>query len=93
MSTKAPSLDARGEQVLRDLAPRVLGAILRRFNDFAAAEDAVQEALIAAALQWPRDGLPDNPRGWLMQVAARRMTDHLRRSGPSASAACCMCST
>jgi RNA polymerase sigma factor (sigma-70 family) len=78
MSTKAPSLDAGGEQLLRELAPQVLGAILRRFNDFAAAEDAVQEALLAAALQWPRDGLPDNPRGWLIQVASRRMTDHLR---------------
>jgi RNA polymerase sigma factor (sigma-70 family) len=71
-------LDAGGEQLLRELAPQVLGAILRRFNDFAAAEDAVQEALLAAALQWPRDGLPDNPRGWLIQVASRRMTDHLR---------------
>jgi predicted RNA polymerase sigma factor len=56
----------------------VVGAIVRRFGDFAAAEDAVQEALVAAALQWPRDGLPDNPRGWLVQVASRRMTDHVR---------------
>jgi predicted RNA polymerase sigma factor len=63
---------------LRDLAPQVLGAVMRRFRDFAAGEDAVQEALIAAAVQWPRDGLPDNPRGWLIQVALRRMTDHLR---------------
>jgi RNA polymerase sigma factor (sigma-70 family) len=66
------------EHLLRDLAPRVLGAVVRRFHDFAAAEDAVQEALIAAAAQWPREGVPDNPRGWLIQVAARRMTDHLR---------------
>src|SRR5688500_16213162 len=51
---------------------------MRRFRDFAACEDAVQEALIAAAGQWPRDGIPDNPRGWLIQVAARRMTDHVR---------------
>jgi len=56
----------------------VLGAIVRRFGDFSAAEDAVQEALLAASLQWPAEGLPDNPRGWLIQVAARRMTDHLR---------------
>jgi RNA polymerase sigma factor (sigma-70 family) len=74
-----PSLDAAGENLLRELAPQVLGAVVRRFGDFSAAEDAVQEALIAAALQWPRDGLPDNPRGWLVQVAARRMTDHIRR--------------
>jgi RNA polymerase sigma factor (sigma-70 family) len=51
---------------------------VRRFGDFGAAEDAVQEALIDAALQWPRDGRPDNPRGWLIRVAHRRMTDHLR---------------
>ena len=72
------SLDPAGENLLRELAPQVLGAVIRRFGDFAAAEDAVQEALLAAALQWPRDGIPDNPRGWLIRVAARRMTDHLR---------------
>jgi RNA polymerase sigma factor (sigma-70 family) len=71
-------LDARAEHHLRELAPQVLGAVVRRFGDFADAEDAVQEALVAAALQWPRDGLPGNPRGWLIQVASRRMTDHLR---------------
>lgn len=67
------------EHLLRELAPRVLGAVARRFRDFPAAEDAVQEALLAAATQWPREGVPDNPRGWLIQVAARRMTDHQRR--------------
>ena len=72
------SLDRRAEHLLRDLAPQVLGATLRRFRDFAACEDAVQEALIAAATQWPRDGIPDNPRGWLIHVALRRMTDHVR---------------
>ena len=66
------------EHLLRDLAPQVLGAVVRRFGDFSAAEDAVQEALIAATVQWPAEGVPDNPRGWLIQVAARRMTDHLR---------------
>jgi RNA polymerase sigma factor (sigma-70 family) len=71
-------LDAHSEHLLRDLAPQVLGAVIRRFHDFAAAEDAVQEALIAAALQWPEEGIPDNPRGWLIQVANRRMTDSLR---------------
>jgi RNA polymerase sigma factor (sigma-70 family) len=71
-------LDIASEHLLRDLAPQVLGVVIRRFRDFAAAEDAVQEALIAAALQWPREGVPDNPRGWLIQVAFRRMTDHVR---------------
>ena len=66
------------EPLLRELAPQVLGAVVRRFGDFAAAEDAVQEALLAAALQWPTQGMPDHPRGWLIQVAARRMTDQLR---------------
>jgi RNA polymerase sigma factor (sigma-70 family) len=71
-------LDLNSEHLLRDLAPQVLGAVIRRFRDFAAAEDAVQEALIAAAAQWPREGVPDHPRGWLIQVAFRRMTDHVR---------------
>jgi len=66
------------EHLLRELAPQVLGAVMRRFRDFAAAEDAVQEALVAASLQWPRDGVPDNPKAWLIQVASRRMTDYQR---------------
>lgn len=66
------------EHLLRDLAPQVLGALTRRHGDFAAAEDAVQEALIAAATQWPTQGLPENPRGWLYHVATRRLTDALR---------------
>ncbi|MBV9110443.1 MAG: sigma-70 family RNA polymerase sigma factor [Gemmatimonadetes bacterium] len=64
--------------LLRELAPQVLGAVARRHGDFAAAEDAVQEALIAAATQWPASGIPANPRGWLYHVALRRITDHLR---------------
>lgn len=52
--------------------------LTRRFGDFEAAEDAVQEALLAATAQWPDEGVPDNPRGWLIQVAARRMTEHVR---------------
>jgi RNA polymerase sigma factor (sigma-70 family) len=64
--------------LLRELGPQVLGAVVRRHEDFAAAEDAVQEALIAAATQWPETGIPDNPRGWLYHVAVRRITDHLR---------------
>ncbi len=66
------------EDLLRDAAPQVLAALLRRFRDFDAAEDAVQEALLAAATQWPVAGLPDSPRAWLIQVASRRLTDHIR---------------
>ena len=74
----ATALDGRTQQLLRELAPQVLGAIARRFRHFAASEDAVQEALIAAATQWPRGGVPEHPRSWLIQVAARRLTDHVR---------------
>ena len=73
-----PADDAAVWRLLRDLAPRVLGAVARRHEDFEAAEDAVQEALIAAAAQWPTSGIPDNPRGWLYSVAVRRLTDHVR---------------
>jgi RNA polymerase sigma factor (sigma-70 family) len=66
------------EDLLRELAPQVLGAVIRRFGDFDAAEDAVQEALLAAALHWPRDGLPASPRGWLIQAAVRQKTDQFR---------------
>jgi RNA polymerase sigma factor (sigma-70 family) len=72
------TLDIRIEHLLRELAPQVLGAVVRKYRDFAASEDAVQEALIAAADQWPREGMPDNPRGWLIRVASWRMTDHVR---------------
>ena len=68
-----------GEHLLRELAPQVLGAVARRYGDFAAAEDAVQEALLIAATHWPQEGVPDNPRAWLIQVAARRITDQLRQ--------------
>jgi RNA polymerase sigma factor (sigma-70 family) len=70
--------DAALGQLLRELAPQVLGSVARRHGDFADAEDAVQEAMIAAAAQWPAQGVPDNPRGWLFQVAVRRLTDRLR---------------
>ena len=70
--------DIRTEDLLRDLAPQVLGAVVRRYGQFDASEDAVQEALLAAATQWRADGIPDNPRGWLIAVASRRMTDQLR---------------
>jgi RNA polymerase sigma factor (sigma-70 family) len=67
------------EELLRESAPHVLGALVRRTGDFAAAEDAVQEALIAAARTWPRDGIPDRPRGWLIQTANRRLIDEIRQ--------------
>ncbi|MPZ97038.1 MAG: sigma-70 family RNA polymerase sigma factor [Propionibacteriales bacterium] len=70
--------DTEVEDLLRRLAPQVLGAVVRRYGHFDTAEDAVQEALLAAATQWPRDGLPDSPRGWLITVASRRLTDLLR---------------
>ncbi|WP_318216507.1 RNA polymerase sigma factor [Streptomyces sp. SCL15-6] len=66
------------DDLLRLHAPQVLGALVRRYGHFDAAEDAVQEALLAAAGQWPESGVPDNPRGWLIRVASRRLTDALR---------------
>ncbi|MFC5887072.1 DUF6596 domain-containing protein [Kitasatospora sp. CM 4170] len=66
------------EDLLRELAPQVLGALVRRYGAFDACEDAVQEALIAAARQWPEAGTPENPRGWLLTVASRRLVDQVR---------------
>src|SRR5258705_11777897 len=66
------------EDELRSLAPQVLGTLIRRYGQFDACEDAVQEALLAAALQWPDEGVPANPRGWLITVAVRRLTDQFR---------------
>lgn len=66
------------EDLLRQHAPQVLGALVRRYGHFDAAEDAVQEALLAGAVQWRRDGVPENPRGWLIRVASRRLMDQLR---------------
>jgi RNA polymerase sigma factor (sigma-70 family) len=70
--------DTEAEDLLRRLAPQVLGAVVRRYGHFDTAEDATQEALLAAAMQWPKEGVPDNPRGWLITVASRRLTDLLR---------------
>src|SRR6478752_3999702 len=72
---------AVSEHLLRELAPQVLGAVVRRYGDFSAAEDAVQEALLVASSSWPEDGVPENPRAWLIQVAARKVTDQLRSDG------------
>jgi RNA polymerase sigma factor (sigma-70 family) len=66
------------EDLLRPLAPQVLGALVRRYGHFDAAEDAVQEALLAAAVQWPVQGVPESPRGWLITVASRRLADQAR---------------
>jgi len=76
VTAKSPELTF--ENLLRELTPQVLGALMRRFGDFSAAEDAVQEALLAAAMQWPEEGLPESPKAWLIHVAARRLTDQLR---------------
>jgi RNA polymerase sigma factor (sigma-70 family) len=80
------------EGLLRRLAPEVLGVLLRRHSQFDACEDAVQEALLAAALQWPSEGVPEHPRAWLITVASRRLTDawradHARRDREDADLA------
>src|SRR5690348_10427865 len=80
------------EDLLRELTPQVLGTLVRRHGQFEGCEDAVQEAVLAAAVQWPAEGVPDNPRGWLVTVASRRLidqmrSDHARRERESATAA------
>ncbi|MEV4759949.1 DUF6596 domain-containing protein [Micromonospora sp. NPDC049559] len=78
--------------LLRELTPQVLGALVRRYGQFEGCEDAVQEALLAATVRWPAEGVPENPRGWLVTVASRRFidqlrSDHARRERESATAA------
>src|SRR5260370_12317597 len=70
--------DIRGEDLLRELATQVRGALVRQYGQLDACEDAVQEALLAAARQWPTEGTPDNPRSWLATVASRRLADQWR---------------
>jgi RNA polymerase sigma factor (sigma-70 family) len=70
--------DTTVEDLLRELAPQVLGALVRRYGRFDLCEDAVQEALLAASTRWPSDGIPDHPKGWLITVGSRRLTDQLR---------------
>lgn len=71
--------DSDLEDLLRRLAPQVLGAVVRRYGNFDMSEDATQEALLAAAIQWPRDGLPNQPKAWLITAASRRLIDLLRQ--------------
>jgi predicted RNA polymerase sigma factor len=66
------------EDLLRELAPQVLAALVRRYGQFHLCEDASQEALLAAAVQWPAGGIPQNPRGWLVTVGSRRLMDQVR---------------
>jgi len=72
------TVEVRVEDVVREVVPQVLGALVRRYGNFDSCEDAVQEALLAAAVQWPADGVPDNPRAWLITVASRRLADQWR---------------
>ncbi|MEE1810391.1 RNA polymerase sigma factor, partial [Streptomyces sp. BE133] len=79
------------EDLLREFTPQVLGALVRRHGQFEGCEDAVQEAVLAATVQWPAEGVPNNPRGWLVTVASRRLidqmrSDHARRERESAKA-------
>ena len=70
--------DAGVEDLLGELAPRVLGVLVRRYEDFAVCEDAVQGALVAAAQHWPKEGVPSNPRSWLVTAASRAVVDEWR---------------
>ncbi|MFC1408032.1 RNA polymerase sigma factor [Streptacidiphilus sp. N1-12] len=78
MTSEPSGSDPRVEDLLRRAAPQVLGALARRYGQFDACEDAVQEALLAAATQWPESGVPENPQGWLLTVASRRLIDQIR---------------
>ena len=77
MTATTPDIDVL-EKACRDASPHVLAAVLRKYGDFEACEDAVQEALLAAARQWPDEGVPDDPKAWLVRVASRRLIDARR---------------
>src|ERR1700704_45329 len=79
MTTGLMTTGETTEDLLRERGRRALGALPRRYGDFADAEDAVQEALLAAATTWPAEGEPDNPLAWLIRVASRRMVEQFRR--------------
>src|SRR5215472_17510789 len=75
--TEAAGAQDIGE-LLRELAPQVLGALVRRYGEFGACEDAVQEAMADAVASWPARGVPESPKGWLVTVASRRLIDEVR---------------
>ena len=66
------------DDLWRSVTPQVIGALVRRYRDFDRAEEAAQEALLAAAAQWPQEGVPDDPKAWLIRVGSRRLVDGLR---------------
>ncbi|MBX7265816.1 RNA polymerase sigma factor [Micromonospora sp. Llam7] len=72
------NLDEATVELLRRLTPQLVATLVRRYGDFARAEDAAQEALVAAVETWPRGGVPEHPAGWLHTVAARRYVDQVR---------------
>jgi RNA polymerase sigma factor (sigma-70 family) len=78
------ALDREPEDLLRQLAPQVLSVLVRRYGHFSACEDAVQEALLAASVRWPDDGIPNHPSAWLITAASRRVIDELRSEGARA---------
>jgi RNA polymerase sigma factor (sigma-70 family) len=76
--TPVPPTDRVADDIWRAATPQVVAALVRRYGDFDRAEEATQEALLAASVQWPRDGLPDDPKAWLVRVASRRLVDAWR---------------
>ena len=79
MAEEQAGLSDNLEALLRELAPQALGTLVRRYQEFDTCEDAMQEALLAAATQWPAEGVPTNPKGWLVTVASRRLIEIWRR--------------
>ena len=71
------------ESLLRELAPQIVVRLVRRNGDFDSCEDAVHEALLSAVQQWPVDGVPDNPKGWLITAASRRLIEMMPATPPA----------